>query len=83
MSALPEQQEIVRQMASLFAAGDQPEARLAAAQRRVDALTPSLFARAFAGKLVPQDPSDEPASALLERIEVQCKNTYESRFRAR
>jgi type I restriction enzyme S subunit len=34
----------------------------------VDQLTPSLLARAFAGKLVPQDPTDEPAEELLERI---------------
>ena len=65
---LPEQQEIVRRVESLFALADQLEARLAKARGQVDKLTPSLLARAFAGKLVPQDPNDEPASALLERI---------------
>jgi type I restriction enzyme S subunit len=35
---------------------------------QVDKLTPSLLARAFAGKLVPQNPADEPAEKLLERI---------------
>jgi len=65
---LPEQQEVVRRVKSLFVLADQLEARLAAAQRQVNTLTPSLLARAFAGKLVPQDPKDEPASALLERM---------------
>ncbi|MHB8522630.1 MAG: hypothetical protein ACYDH9_17975 [Limisphaerales bacterium] len=37
-----DQQEIVRRVESLFALGDQIEARLAVAQRQVDALTPSL-----------------------------------------
>jgi len=65
---LAEQQEIVRRVESLFTVAGQVEARLRAAQRQVDALTPSLLARAFAGKLVPQDPNDEPADKLLERI---------------
>lgn len=65
---LAEQQEIVRRVESLFALADQLKARLARARAQVDRLTPSLLARAFAGKLVPQDPNDEPASALLERI---------------
>lgn len=38
---------------------------------KVDKLTPSLLAKAFRGDLVPQDPTDEPASALLERIKRQ------------
>ena len=69
--SLPEQLEIVRRVEGLFALADEIEARLGAAQRQVDALTPSLLARAFAGRLVPQDPNDEPASALLERIRCE------------
>jgi type I restriction enzyme S subunit len=65
---LPEQQEIVRRVEGLFALADQLEGRLAKARGQLDALTPSLLARAFAGQLVPQDPTDEPASVLLERI---------------
>jgi len=34
----------------------------------VDRLTPALLAKAFRGELVPQDPGDEPAIALLARI---------------
>ena len=63
-----EQQEIVRRVEGLFALADQLEVRLAKARGQVDALTPSLLARAFAGQLVPQDPTDEPAEELLERI---------------
>ena len=32
----------------------------------------ALLAKAFRGELVPQDPSDEPASVLLERIRAAC-----------
>jgi type I restriction enzyme S subunit len=60
--------EIVRRVEGLFALADQLELRLAKARGQVEKLTPSLRARAFAGKLVRQDPSDEPAEKLLERI---------------
>ncbi len=52
----------------LFTLADQLEARLTAARKVVDRLTPALLAKAFRGELVPQDPGDEPASVLLERI---------------
>jgi type I restriction enzyme S subunit len=65
---LPEQQEIVRRVEDLFAFGDRIEARLATAQKTVERLTPATLAKAFRGELAPQDPNDEPASALLERL---------------
>jgi type I restriction enzyme, S subunit len=64
----PEQQEIVRRVEKLLAFVDRLGARYSAARKRVDQLTPSLLAKAFRGELVPQDPSDEPAAKLLERI---------------
>jgi type I restriction enzyme S subunit len=68
---LAEQQEIVRRVEALFALADQLELRLAQARGQVAKLAPSLLARAFAGKLVPQNPADEPAEKLLERIRVR------------
>ena len=68
---IAEQQEIVRRVAGLFALADQLEQRLAQARKQVDKLTPSLLARAFAGQLVPQNPADEPAEKLLERIKAK------------
>lgn len=63
-----EQEEIVRRVEALFALADQIEARYAKAKAHVEKLTQSILAKAFRGELVPQDPNDEPASKLLERI---------------
>lgn len=38
---------------------------------RVSQLRSSMLATAFSGKLVPQDPDDEPVSVLLERIAAE------------
>ena len=65
---LQEQTEIISRAQELFTLADQLEARLTAARKVVDRLTPALLAKAFRGELVPQDPNDEPASLLLERI---------------
>ncbi|WP_223428147.1 restriction endonuclease subunit S [Tateyamaria pelophila] len=39
--------------------------------KRSASLRQSILKDAFAGRLVPQDPADEPASALLERIKAE------------
>ncbi len=71
LPAFVEQTEIVRRVEQLFAFADQLEARVVAAKSRIDHLTQSILAKAFRGELVPQDPNDEPASLLLERIKAQ------------
>ncbi|MBS7691741.1 restriction endonuclease subunit S [Pseudomonas lalucatii] len=71
MPPLDEQTEIVRRVEQLFAFADQLENKVQTAQARIDLLTQSLLAKAFRGELVPQDPDDEPASVLLERIRAQ------------
>jgi type I restriction enzyme S subunit len=63
-----EMAEIVRRVETLFAFADRLESRLKAAQTAADRLTPALLAKAFRGELVPQDPNDEPAAELLQRL---------------
>jgi type I restriction enzyme S subunit len=65
---IEEQDEIIDRVESLFTLADQLEAKLTTARKIVDRLTPAMLAKAFRGELVPQDPNDEPASVLLERI---------------
>jgi type I restriction enzyme, S subunit len=70
LPSMPEQLEIVRQIEKLFAFADSLEARIQEAQTFLEQLIPSVLAKAFRGELVPPDPTDEPASVLLERIKV-------------
>ena len=65
-----EQSEIVHRVEALFAMADRIEARCTAARAQAQRLTPLVLAKAFRGELVPQDPTDEPASELLARIGV-------------
>lgn len=53
---------------AVFARADRLEAEAKKALALIDRLEAAILARAFRGELVPQDPNDEPASVLLERI---------------
>jgi type I restriction enzyme S subunit len=66
-----EQRAIVDRVLSLFAIADRLEQRGREVARCVERLSPVVLARAFRGELVPQDPNDEPASRLLERIRAR------------
>ena len=63
-----EQAEIVRRVGALFATADRIEARYASAIAHIQRLAPLTLAKAFRGELVQQDPNDEPASVLLQRL---------------
>ena len=71
---LAEQQEIVNRVQTLFKTADRIEQRYQKARTYIDQLTQSILAKAFRGELVPQDPNDEPASVLLERIRAEREN---------
>ncbi|MEZ8258142.1 restriction endonuclease subunit S [Vibrio cyclitrophicus] len=63
-----EQSEIVSRIERLFSRANKIEKQYLDAKARLDRLTQSILAKAFRGELVPQDPTDEPAEKLLERI---------------
>lgn len=68
LPSISEQHEIVRRVEQLFAFADKIEARYNRAKAMLDKLPQSILAKAFRGELVPQDPNDEPAEKLLERV---------------
>jgi len=67
----PEQHEIVRLIDEQFEVIERNEREIDAALRRSEALRQSILHRAFTGKLVPQDPADEPATELLARLRTE------------
>lgn len=68
LPSIPEQREILRRVANLHRAADALDCHLRAALRAAVATERSCLAKAFRGDLVPQDPADEPAELMLERL---------------
>ncbi|WP_063838621.1 restriction endonuclease subunit S [Micromonospora haikouensis] len=68
---LAEQREIVARVSEQLAGVDRLIEAIERARRQSVALRASLLAEAFAGRLVAQDPDDEPASELLARIRAE------------
>ncbi|WP_338874896.1 restriction endonuclease subunit S [Spirosoma sp. SC4-14] len=78
---LEEQQEIVRCVEALFAKADALEAQYVSLKEKIDKLPQALLAKAFRGELVPQDPTDEPASVLLEKIKAAANTAGKKKTR--
>lgn len=65
---IEEQLEIVRRVEKLFTLADSLEAKYNLAMQRIEKIEQAVLAKAFRGELAAQDPNDEPAEALLQRI---------------
>ena len=68
---IEEQKEIGRQIESCFNSINQSKQAYQETKDYLNQLDRSILAKAFRGELVEQDPNDEPASILLERIRAE------------
>jgi type I restriction enzyme S subunit len=65
------QEKIVKEIESRLSVCDKIEESIEQGLQQAEALRQSILKKAFEGKLVPQDPNDEPASVLLEHIKAE------------
>ena len=79
-----EQQRIVKEIEYWFALIDQIEQDKSDLQTAIRQTKSKILDLAIHGKLVPQDPNDEPASELLKRInpkaEITCDNGHSKKL---
>ena len=71
LTPINEQGQIAEEIESRLSICDQLEATIIENLQKAEALRQSILKQAFEGKLVPQDPNDEPAEKLLERIRAE------------
>lgn len=68
---LNEQKRIVEEIEKRFAVADEAEKVVEDSIEKAKQLKQSILKKAFEGRLVSQDPNDEPASKLLEKIKQE------------
>ena len=68
---IEEQKRIVNNITSVLSLLEQIESQKQSLSSQIDNIKSKILDLAIRGKLVPQDPNDEPASVLLERIRAE------------
>jgi len=81
LPTLEEQHTIVAEIESRLSVCDKIEESIEQSLKRSESLRQSILKKAFEGKLVPQDPNDEPASVLLDRIKAEKEKTVSKKWR--
>lgn len=71
LTPVAEQRKIVEEIERRFSVADEIEKVVDKSLKQADRMRQSILKMAFEGKLVPQDPADEPAEKLLERIKAE------------
>ena len=66
-----EQHQIVQEIESRLSVAEHLEKTVEKSLHQAEVLRQSILQRAFSGLLVPQDPNDEPAAELLQRIQEE------------
>ena len=70
LPTVQEQDQIIQRVERLYAVADRIESSYMSLAAQARRLTPLTLAKAFRGELVPQDPNEEPASVLLQKIKT-------------
>ena len=81
--SIKEQRKIARILERILSFVDETEGSIDQELLKADALRQSILKKAFSGQLVPQDPDDEPASILLERIKAEKATRSQNKTRAK
>ena len=71
LCSVAEQEQVVQAFEGLVSELDNIEKTIENELVKAEVLRQSILKKAFSGQLVPQDPNDEPASILLERIKAE------------
>lgn len=77
LTTLEEQKRICKKFKEQLSLVHLVEKSIEEAKKRADRIDQAILAKAFRGELVPQDPKDEPASVLLERIKSEREKQLE------
>lgn len=75
IAPLTEQELVELKITAAIRSISNAQVKVAESKLSLTQLDQSILAKAFRGELVPQDPNDEPASVLLERIRKQREAT--------
>ena len=71
LPTIDEQKQIVKEIEKRFEVANEVERVITENLEKAEQLKQSILKKAFEGHLVPQDPTDEPASELLAKIKAE------------
>jgi type I restriction enzyme S subunit len=79
LAPISDQRRIVARIDELFSLANAIEAKVKEAREQAEKIDQTILAKAFKGELVPQDPNDEPASVLVQRINTTTKQPLKAK----